>query len=360
VDPVGDTLVGQVEALLADIVADPATSGVQTLSQAAEQVTGAAQPVGDTVSADALGDPVGTVTQTAESVTGTGGNPGGGAVETVTQVAESVTGTGGNAVGSAVETVARTTEPVSAAVESTSETASGQVSSLVGAGGAGGGGGDGGAGADATRVAEPVTGPAESSPVPSGDDAIQTLVPATEPREPIQSTLAEPGDDGAALSDPVVDAAQALVGLGADEAALAGGAIVTLAGLAVLARQAGPSVTFFLANARPIPIHCAVRETVHRYASGAAAVASGLGWGGGVRASTGQAVLAAHAATDDFAQAIRDGFLLGAGRSGIGVSDDGASDARLAMQIGMLLGTVYLAFLTVWYWATRLRWNPRT
>jgi hypothetical protein len=34
-------------------------------------------------------------------------------------------------------------------------------------------------------------------------------------------------------------------------------------------------------------------------------------------------------------------------------------DSRLVMQIGMLLGVVYLAFLTVWFWATRLRWNPR-
>jgi hypothetical protein len=26
----------------------------------------------------------------------------------------------------------------------------------------------------------------------------------------------------------------------------------------------------------------------------------------------------------------------------------------------MLLGFVYLGFLTIWFWATRLRWNPRT
>ena len=30
------------------------------------------------------------------------------------------------------------------------------------------------------------------------------------------------------------------------------------------------------------------------------------------------------------------------------------------MQVGMVLGTVYLAFLTVWFWATRLRWSPRS
>jgi hypothetical protein len=60
----------------------------------------------------------------------------------------------------------------------------------------------------------------------------------------------------------------------------------------------------------------------------------------------------------DFTQTVRDGFMRGAGRVGSGAGD-GADDTRLAMQIGMLLGIVYLAFLTVWFWATRLRWNPR-
>ena len=29
------------------------------------------------------------------------------------------------------------------------------------------------------------------------------------------------------------------------------------------------------------------------------------------------------------------------------------------MQIGIVLGTVYVAFLTVWFWATRVRLKPR-
>ena len=36
-------------------------------------------------------------------------------------------------------------------------------------------------------------------------------------------------------------------------------------------------------------------------------------------------------------------------------AEDGLSDSRLMTQIGMLLGFVYLAFLTVWFWATRGR-----
>jgi hypothetical protein len=38
---------------------------------------------------------------------------------------------------------------------------------------------------------------------------------------------------------------------------------------------------------------------------------------------------------------------------------DGLTDSRLLVQIGIALGFVYLAFLTIWFWATRLRWNPR-
>jgi hypothetical protein len=42
-----------------------------------------------------------------------------------------------------------------------------------------------------------------------------------------------------------------------------------------------------------------------------------------------------------------------------GEAADGLNDSRLAVQLGMLLGVVYLAFLSVWFWATRVRWNQR-
>ena len=56
------------------------------------------------------------------------------------------------------------------------------------------------------------------------------------------------------------------------------------------------------------------------------------------------------AIADGFDQAVR----------GRREDDDGSglADSRLLVQIGMLLGFVYVAFLTVWFWATRLRW-PR-
>jgi hypothetical protein len=118
------------------------------------------------------------------------------------------------------------------------------------------------------------------------------------------------------------------------------------------------SVRFFLPNLRLIPLHCVVGGSITRYASMATAGAT-TGLGGGVRAAAAGPV----AAVDELAHLFRDGFMRGADRpergEPTGTGDDGASDTRLAMQIGMLLGAVYLAFLTIWFWATRLRWNPR-
>ena len=34
-------------------------------------------------------------------------------------------------------------------------------------------------------------------------------------------------------------------------------------------------------------------------------------------------------------------------------------DGTLMMRIGKLLGVLYAAFLTVWFWATRLRWTGK-
>jgi hypothetical protein len=31
----------------------------------------------------------------------------------------------------------------------------------------------------------------------------------------------------------------------------------------------------------------------------------------------------------------------------------------LLARIGIVLGTIYLAFLTLWFWLTRVRWNVR-
>ena len=167
---------------------------------------------------------------------------------------------------------------------------------------------------------------------------------------------------------------------GSDEAFLVS-ALVSIAGTALAIRATSPTVAsvltarFVLAGVSPIPLRCFVGETMTRFVS-TAAEATRLRGGGGIGPATGRAAAAvgdtaagvadkagaaadkATAAAEELAHTIRDGFLRGAGRAE--VDDDEARDTRLMIQLGMLLGTVYLAFLTVWFWATRLRWNPRS
>jgi hypothetical protein len=46
-------------------------------------------------------------------------------------------------------------------------------------------------------------------------------------------------------------------------------------------------------------------------------------------------------------------------REAAGEAAHGLSDSRLVVQVGMLLGVVYLTFLSVWFWATRARPSAR-
>jgi hypothetical protein len=60
-------------------------------------------------------------------------------------------------------------------------------------------------------------------------------------------------------------------------------------------------------------------------------------------------------ALEGAAESIRDGFE----RRIEGRGSGGLSDSRLFVQIGMALGFVYLAFLTFWFWATRVARRPQ-
>ena len=61
---------------------------------------------------------------------------------------------------------------------------------------------------------------------------------------------------------------------------------------------------------------------------------------------------------EDLGQEFHDGFMRGAGRLAEEVSESDR-DARLLRQLGYGLGFVYAAFLIVWLWATRIRWQVR-
>ena len=133
---------------------------------------------------------------------------------------------------------------------------------------------------------------------------------------------------------------------GAEEALI----ISALAAAGATALQA----RFFLANVPPIPLTCMVGEATVRYMSAFTSVASVD------RAASATGSVAGRVGTvaTELGSTVRDGFLPPAGRIEDG-ADDEAVKTRLLMQLHPA-GHADLAFLTVWFWATRLRWAPWT
>ena len=76
----------------------------------------------------------------------------------------------------------------------------------------------------------------------------------------------------------------------------------------------------------------------------AAASTTAKGWADDLAAEFGKAI-----------DAYREGFAKATSRVPVGEDEN---DRRLLAQLGMTLGVVYLIFLTLWMWATRLRWKP--
>jgi hypothetical protein len=151
------------------------------------------------------------------------------------------------------------------------------------------------------------------------------------------------------------------------------GVALGIAGYAARGAGFGSSAPILFTSFRLIP--CYAAEVVQHYLSSAAArTANVVGrWDAG-RSAAGHATEATGgdatagdvteangakpkgllASADGLAQAFRDGFSHGA--NGLADGDgEAARDSRLMMQMGMLLGMVYLGFLTIWFWATRLR-----
>jgi hypothetical protein len=141
-----------------------------------------------------------------------------------------------------------------------------------------------------------------------------------------------------------------------------------MAGAAIIApRAAGAGADWRLAfnNVRLLP--CLAMASVQQNTSLLTDAIAARG-GGAVRSVTagaghaagnggrriGHAASEAVGALEGAAESIRDGF----GRTIEGRGSEGLSDSRLFVQIGMALGFVYLAFLTFWFWATRVVRRP--
>jgi hypothetical protein len=121
-------------------------------------------------------------------------------------------------------------------------------------------------------------------------------------------------------------------------AAIAGIAAATAAAIGNSGSWPGTSVA--VTNARLLPT--AMSDAAARLESAGTAV---------TRAGSGLA--------DAIAHPVRDGFDRAVSRPLFSEDSEGLRDARLLAQIGIVLGTIYVAFLTVWFWATRVRWNLR-
>jgi hypothetical protein len=196
---------------------------------------------------------------------------------------------------------------------------------------------------------------------------VETAVPA-EPTtvEPHSSTVAGPD-----LDSGITSSLDALLGVPslpdldpADQRLLiaAGTLIVTTAVFSPdgfgLAREAcAANARLLFTNVRLLP--CVVEDAVRRSAAAAAeGVSRSLpartrgAWNGG-RGTTNPAV-----ETRGAVQSFRDGFDRVVSKDAPEELGESGS-ARLLAQLGVVLGFVYLSFLTLWFWATRLRWNPR-
>jgi hypothetical protein len=153
-------------------------------------------------------------------------------------------------------------------------------------------------------------------------------------------------------------------GGGAEELVILSAVAVAATSVAIAIRPSTvANAEFFLANARQIPAMCgSVGQQVSAAAAGSARIAA-LGADAaidGVRVKADAAIDGVRGKAEDVTKAVSEGFRRGVDRGIAGAGDDHADDVRLLMQIGMLLGAAYVAFLTVWFWATRLRWSPRT
>jgi len=185
-------------------------------------------------------------------------------------------------------------------------------------------------------------------PAPVADPVTPVL-----PAEVVQHAIAQPGaatdvnvtplsdiPDGTALPDGLTSALDAL---GSPEVRLIVSGLVA----ATIARGVLSPSSIMFTNVRLLP--CFMNATIHR--SGVAEVVRLPRAAGSAVAEIVPARIVPVAGS--IIEPIRDGF----DRIRRGQVDYDDGDKRLLMQVGIALGTLYVAFLTVWFWATRLRWN---
>jgi hypothetical protein len=181
------------------------------------------------------------------------------------------------------------------------------------------------------------------------------------------------GADASALpiAAPPVDSESVLgvvAQVGQDTRIVAAAALMTFAAATVIGPRAGGSgadARMAFTNVRLLP--CLLKEAAGRQlttiteglapvaAPAYAALSDGAAAGSPIVRDA-AAVKAEHAVglVPRIVSELTEGFGR-ATREATGEAAQGLSDSRLVVQVGMLLGVVYLAFLSLWFWATRAR-----
>ncbi len=190
-------------------------------------------------------------------------------------------------------------------------------------------------------AAPPSSGSAAAAPLGTGDESAIDVIAAT-------------------ATDPYVLAAT-------------GVAVLVGAGLGASRPACAAEAKLLFTNVRLLP--CLVRNSVSEHLAPLTSALPSLGPAGPAAAlqpavAVEGAVAGVSAVNDPPPDAVEHGHartgLLGSFGNGfehaIGGENreigDALGDSRLMIQLGMALGFVYAAFLSVWFWATRLRRRP--
>ena len=186
------------------------------------------------------------------------------------------------------------------------------------------------------------------------------------------SVLPDPG-----MADPLSPTDSALAAIAEvapDVRILVSAAVLAMAAAAMVGPRAsgsGADVSMAFTNVRLLP--CVVKESLARHvelltaattagggsgASAASPAADLLGSASGTRGAAAEGTAGkAERVQEAFQGALesfRDGFERAIGDEAEDVGE-GFRDSRLMLQLGMLLGFAYVGFLSIWFWATRVR-----
>jgi vacuolar-type H+-ATPase subunit H len=350
-----DTTTGTVEDTLGT-VAETGTAAAESISEtmnsAGESVTEAVNSTKESVEqiADSAAK---TVDDTVESVRETANR----AVEDVTTgattQADETTNTADSAAETVAQSVAETTAPLADAAQPIAD-ATGPAAE-----------------AGAVLMTGPVALPTPEAVVPPNGnptaDAIlnalditgiePSLATGTEPSlAPVVPTSTSPSDvflDTLLGQDPTVVQTAAVTGLAAVSAAT------------IVRGLGSPTTSILITNIRLLP--GLVNATIERSEATAIALVPRFGTAVDARGILADASAIVRGgipkpavpSVDSILGPTREGFDRGVGRVVPDDQGDGLRDSRLRAQLGIVLGLVYVAFLTVWFWATRERWNPR-